>query len=62
MRTDAAHLAEYQYLLEQLGVDLAWPDLAAGGSYNQWANKRRRHSWGETADELPFWATGPGGG
>jgi hypothetical protein len=57
VRADAERLADYQYLLEQLGVELAWPDLSAAGSYNQWANKRRRHSWGEVDDELPFWAT-----
>jgi hypothetical protein len=57
VRADTEHLADYQYLLEQLGVELTWPELSAGGSYNQWANKRRQHSWGETQDELPFWDT-----
>jgi hypothetical protein len=57
VRNTPAYLADFQDLLEQLGVELAWPDLAPGGSYNQWANTRRRHSWGETQDELPMWPT-----
>jgi hypothetical protein len=55
VRAGGDHLADFQYLLQQMGVELEWPDLAPGGSYNQWANRRRRHSWGETPDELPQW-------
>ena len=57
VRADGERLAEYQYLLEQMGVELAWPELSAGGSYNQWNNKRPRRSWGEVDDELPFFPT-----
>ncbi len=57
VRHDPRHLEDFQYLLEQMGVELSWPQLSAGGSYHQWASLRRRHSWGQTEDELPRWPT-----
>jgi hypothetical protein len=44
-------------LLAKLGVDTAWPDLAPGGSYNQWNTKQRVPDWGETQHQLPRWPT-----
>jgi hypothetical protein len=40
-------------LVQRQGVDVAWPDLSPGGSYNQWANKQRGWSWGEAETEWP---------
>jgi hypothetical protein len=57
VRHDPRHLEDFQYLLEQMGVELSWPQLTAGGSYHQWASQRPRHSWGQTEDDLPRWPT-----
>jgi hypothetical protein len=47
-------LEAYQRLLERQGVEIEWPDLQAGGSYNQWVNNRPHWNWGETDGEALF--------
>jgi hypothetical protein len=53
VRNTARHLEDFQWRLQRQGVDVAWPDLSPGGSYNQWANKQRDWSWGEAETEWP---------
>jgi hypothetical protein len=51
VRNTPEHLADFQLLLERQGVELHWPEMTPGGSYNQWANKQRAWHWGELEDE-----------
>jgi hypothetical protein len=61
VRNTPERLADFQDLLERMGVELDWPELTPGGSYNQWNNRQRRPRWGEVAGELPRWPSGTGG-
>jgi len=60
VRATPEHLTDFQQLLTQLGVELSWPELGAGGSYNQWNNKQRQPDWGETSTQRPRWPGWPG--
>ncbi|MBI3972670.1 MAG: FAD-dependent oxidoreductase [Chloroflexi bacterium] len=53
VRNTPEHLADFQWLLQRQGVEIAWPQLDPGGSYNQWANRQRHWSWGAVEDEWP---------
>ncbi len=55
VRNTPEQLADFQELLIRMGIDIAWPDLSPGGSYNQWNNTQRSPDWGETEDQLPRW-------
>ena len=57
VRNTPEQLTDFQELLGKMGVDIAWPDLSPGGSYNQWNNKQRSPTWGEVEGQLPVWPT-----
>lgn len=54
VRHTAERMEDYQRLLERQGIEIAWPHLDAGGSYNQWVNNRPYWNWGETDGEVLF--------
>ena len=51
-------LSDYQGLLQELGVELAWPKLGPSLSYHKWAIRRRHWHWAET-DRMPTWSFPP---
>ena len=51
-------LSEYQNVLQQLGVQLAWPKLDPSLSYHKWAIRRLHWHWAET-DRMPTWSFPP---
>ena len=54
VRNTSEHMEDFQRLLERQGIETAWPDMAAGGSYNQWVNNRDHWNWGETDGQVLF--------
>jgi len=58
VRHTQERLEEYQRLLARQGIETSWPDLQAGGSYNQRVNNRPHWTWGETDGDALF----PGSG
>ena len=51
-------LSEYQNVLQELGVELAWPKLDPSLSYHKWAIRRPHWHWAET-DRMPTWSFPP---
>jgi hypothetical protein len=54
VRNTPEHMEDFQRLLARQGIETAWPDMAAGGSYNQWVNNRDHWNWGETDGDVLF--------